>query len=448
MTGYGCHYDNALHKLSPSKTCIKNVRKRIVYDAIHFMLSIGLALEVKYVWSKPYDNDKLDSGKNSFVCRIVTSPGEYDIYGMNVFGKAKSNTAGLKAILQTQYDDNNSKSAYSCQPYLNFIPSDIMYQIDDEIINLSTVDIVPNDVIKYNGVSLNDTTATLILDDKKVFSMEILIKGTPATDDKVKEEEITDMEHHDAKNRKKKKNKEESLGNNNESVNVTNDPMFQQENEPLKEYILSTSNLTDEDKNNTNPSKKTMGILKALIVRIIGTDTEPKFSSDELMRYTFLDDVSLKNQMYRCSAGQLIILPATFGGNSSGVIDVRLTNRSIEGIDRTVLVNEALEALPRILQRSDSSYSFKQESETSTDDSDVIASIADLIMVIVPKGSLPMTWAAYGVVDGRLTVFNDEWGTYVSATMHEVGTCYKTQLQHFKPMFRLILEFYFQPNRS
>jgi hypothetical protein len=183
-----------------------------------------------------------------------------------------------------------------------------------------------------------------------------------------------------------------------------------------KEYVMVPTNSTIGIY--PKPSK-TMGILNVLIVRVIGNDSEPSVSVDDLARYTFLEDVSLKNQMLQCSAGQLIVLPARVGTNSSGVVDIPLGNRSINGTDRTIIVNEALTMLRSILERfepaSDDAKNAANNGET------ILDSIADFIMVIVPKGSFPNAWAAYGVVNGRLTVYNDEWGTFVSATMHEIG---------------------------
>jgi hypothetical protein len=144
------------------------------------------------------------------------------------------------------------------------------------------------------------------------------------------------------------------------------------------------------------------GTKKVLIVYIRAKDADPTPSVNTVYETAFENEVSLKHQYARCSRGLLNLEPTELG-----VLDVTV-NLSIDKTDKNALVQaaEAI-ALLRIQEVT------KDLSITNT------RQYADLIMFIVPPGT--GNWLAYASVGGGLSVYNDEWGVFLSATAHEIG---------------------------
>jgi hypothetical protein len=131
------------------------------------------------------------------------------------------------------------------------------------------------------------------------------------------------------------------------------------------------------------------GELTLLPIRIITRDSEPDFSADRLHELLFDDEVSLNKQMRQCSFGKLGFLPTKYG-----VLEVPV-DLDASGTLYNVVSNAAdLAALDLVTEAVEN-----------------IRDVADLIMFIVPPGTLG-GWAAYGNVNGVGTVFNNRWAGY------------------------------------
>lgn len=137
----------------------------------------------------------------------------------------------------------------------------------------------------------------------------------------------------------------------------------------------------------TSPARQ--GELTLLPIRIITRDSEPDFSADRLHELLFDDEVSLNKQMRQCSFGKLGFLPTKYG-----VLEVPV-DLDASGNLYNVISNAADIASLDLV----------------TEDVDNIRDVADLIMFIVPPGTLG-GWAAYGNVNGVGTVFNNRWAGY------------------------------------
>jgi hypothetical protein len=135
------------------------------------------------------------------------------------------------------------------------------------------------------------------------------------------------------------------------------------------------------------PAKQ--GELTLLPIRIITRDSEPDFSADTLYELLFDDEVSLNKQMRQCSFGKFGFLPTKYG-----VLDVPV-DLDASGTLYNVVSNAAdLAALDLVNEPVEN-----------------IRDVADLIMFIVPPGTLG-GWAAYGNVNGVGTIFNNLWAGY------------------------------------
>ena len=143
---------------------------------------------------------------------------------------------------------------------------------------------------------------------------------------------------------------------------------------------------------------KTTGTYHVLMLRIIALDSEPDLSTDQLYNLTFVDDASLRDQMEKCSFGQLRIVPTEYG-----VLDVRI-NMTATDTQHGLLVEEA----------------YKVAKTLVSEDVDNVQDFVDGVMVVVPPGTLG-GWTAFGSFNGKHTSYNNLWGGYLGATMHEIG---------------------------
>jgi hypothetical protein len=144
--------------------------------------------------------------------------------------------------------------------------------------------------------------------------------------------------------------------------------------------------------------KRSLGTFKVLMLRIIAKDSEPTFTAEQLYNLTFQDEISLKGQMGRCSAGKLDIEPTEYG-----VMDVEI-DMNISGISYGEAVNAAYEAAPSLVK----------------EDVEDVRELVDAVMIVVPPGSKG-SWAAFGALNGKHSSYNDKWAGYIGGTMHEVG---------------------------
>ena len=137
------------------------------------------------------------------------------------------------------------------------------------------------------------------------------------------------------------------------------------------------------------------GTLSVLVLRISTLDASPSLSADDYNQHIFQDPVSLKGQYDACSFGKLNLVPT-----EHNVMDL-FVNVTAQGATAQSLVNHANQALRERL------------------DIQKVTQAADLTMMIMPPGT--GDWAAFSGVNHYRSVFNDLWGSYQGALMHEVG---------------------------
>jgi len=142
------------------------------------------------------------------------------------------------------------------------------------------------------------------------------------------------------------------------------------------------------------------GRLSALALRIILNDGEPDYSQSEIYHHMYQDTHSLKNQYRSCSFGKLVIEPT-----SAGVIEVRIKMYGSISSHQTVVNAASNAALEYLYQHGYGSYSQLRQ-------------YADIVLYITPDMG---GWLAYGAVGGAVSVYNNKWGGFISALMHETG---------------------------
>jgi hypothetical protein len=156
------------------------------------------------------------------------------------------------------------------------------------------------------------------------------------------------------------------------------------------------------EKHHSRRLAEAKGTLKVLVVYIRASNASPTPSTNSVYQTAFQNEVSLKSQFARCSLNQLQLEPTALG-----VLDVTV-NMRVGSTDKTQFVNAAEDlALARIRSiTGDTSITNTRQ-------------YADLVMYIVPPGT--GNWLAYASVGGGMSVYNDKWSIYLSATAHEIG---------------------------
>ena len=145
---------------------------------------------------------------------------------------------------------------------------------------------------------------------------------------------------------------------------------------------------------------ESLGRLRALAVRIRLRDGEPSYTREELFKIHYQNRGSFRQQYRFCSAGKLLIEPTELG-----VLELNL-NMYASRHSHHQIVNEATKAVLFLL-RVHGYGDFKS-----------IKEFADLVMFITP----PMgAWLGYAAVGGAFSVYNDKFGVYLAAIMHETG---------------------------
>lgn len=141
------------------------------------------------------------------------------------------------------------------------------------------------------------------------------------------------------------------------------------------------------------------GTLNTLVVRVIDGKNKSPPPENKLDNDIFVDSVSLKKQFDKCSHGNINIQKA-----NEGIIDVKVPSAG-DGSksSRDTLIDEAYD-----------------KTETKFKSWDQIYNKFDLLMYCLPD-STGSDWVAYAYVNGAISVYNNEWCSYVSAQMHEVG---------------------------
>lgn len=143
--------------------------------------------------------------------------------------------------------------------------------------------------------------------------------------------------------------------------------------------------------------------MSLLVVRVIAKDGSTSASEDQLSDSVFGtdgDSVNLKSQYSACSHGKWIINPAQgFAGITNGVTTVEVDTNTSEG-DETM--------------RNDITNALKAKFGVTSP-----TQIADYVMYCLPSGT--MSGIAYAFVNSWMSVYSNEWCTFVSAQLHELG---------------------------
>jgi hypothetical protein len=167
---------------------------------------------------------------------------------------------------------------------------------------------------------------------------------------------------------------------------------------PNATAVHVVNNLPDSSRRKLRIAPAKEGVLSLLPIRIITPDSEPTYSADRLHEVLFLEEVSLNQQMRRCSFDKLGFKPTKYG-----VLEV-FVDVNAKGSPYSVISNAAdalaIELVDEVVEN--------------------IREAADLVMFIIPPGTNG-GWAAYGNVNGVGTTFNNRWAAYPGAQMHEIG---------------------------
>lgn len=143
---------------------------------------------------------------------------------------------------------------------------------------------------------------------------------------------------------------------------------------------------------------------KVLILRVSTTDASPTLSAQQMRDETFgSQDMTLRSQYMACSSGKLTFDPVSNSlapGISDGVLEIDL-DMTAANSTRQQLSNAAIALLEKDLGES-------------------IENVLDNVMICHPPGTKG-NWAAYAFKNNPISVYNDLWCGYISATMHEVG---------------------------
>jgi hypothetical protein len=145
------------------------------------------------------------------------------------------------------------------------------------------------------------------------------------------------------------------------------------------------------------------GDKKVLVVRVKTTGSlqgEPASTVEQLgdsVFGTLGDSVNLQSQYDACSHGTLTFSPLDEASNPSlsapGVYEIEV---AVSGTSDDIVREAVRNALPN--------FAF------------------DYVMYCLPPGT-DGNWIAYAYINSKISVYNNEWCTYVSGQMHEVGEC-------------------------
>lgn len=141
-----------------------------------------------------------------------------------------------------------------------------------------------------------------------------------------------------------------------------------------------------------------VGNKRLLVVRVSTLDYTPSEPSGKISDSVFGTEGDLVNAKYQfeaCSFDQIDFTPFQDEYTVNGVREITIPFNA-SGESKMVLQNAVTAALG-----DTSDYS-------------------DYVMYCMPPGTKG-NWIAYAYINGRLSVYNDKWCSYVSAQMHEIG---------------------------
>lgn len=164
------------------------------------------------------------------------------------------------------------------------------------------------------------------------------------------------------------------------------------------------------------------GTKTLLVVRIEAQDASTTSSELVLSDKIFgsgSDQHNLKSQYAKCSYNELVFEKATDAGGliNNGVYTLNLPDTVISGVDNGIIRTAALDQ---------GAVEFDKSLEH----------VADYTMLCLPPGTTG-GWIAYAYVNWFLSVYNDQWCTYPSAQLHEIGKL-KSIRQHMNPVTHIV----------
>jgi hypothetical protein len=170
---------------------------------------------------------------------------------------------------------------------------------------------------------------------------------------------------------------------------------------------LGYDNSNDSLRFHGNRKLAIQGTRSVLVVNVAASNAKTSFSeaalSDSVFG-TFGDPVNLRSQYAACSHGKLVINPATSRNGRSanirnGVVTIPVSTSTSQG--DVAMRNAVTEQL---------NYQFSVSSPNQ---------LATHVMYCLPSGT--MTGVAYAFIDSWLSVYSNDWCTYVTTQMHELG---------------------------
>lgn len=119
------------------------------------------------------------------------------------------------------------------------------------------------------------------------------------------------------------------------------------------------------------------GSLSVTTLRVSLLDSEPDYTSEELYQLLYGSEISFREQYIKCSSGQLVMEPSTYG-----VMDVQVNLTLATMTSVGALVNEAMLVANGMIEESNG-----------------ILANTDLLMIDLPPGT--GDWAAYATISGK-----------------------------------------------
>ena len=158
----------------------------------------------------------------------------------------------------------------------------------------------------------------------------------------------------------------------------------------------------------------TIGSKTVLLVRVLASNAMTGFSNAELSDGAFGTDgdpINLKTQYESCSYGQLQMGPAV--DRASHVDDGNINTNIVNGATTVTIAATVGIQSQNTMTNQVTAALIIQFSVSSRDE------LADYVMYCLPPNSFD--GIAYAYIYNWLSVYKNEWCTYVSAQMHELG---------------------------
>lgn len=142
-----------------------------------------------------------------------------------------------------------------------------------------------------------------------------------------------------------------------------------------------------------------------LVVRVVANNGETPQTVDNLKEHIFdMDKVSTSSQFAKCSHDQVKFIPTSNRNGTEGV-------KIVDGIV-TVTIDANVEDGDDIVKQKIDDKLFAHFNTNRNN-------LADHVMYIYPDGV--MAGIAYANVNGVLSVYSGDWGSSLTATLHEIG---------------------------